>query len=125
MPDAADQGYLAASIETSAADLDQVIAAARAIAAELAAGRISQEEVDAARSPLVAARVQAQTQNDAWAGILSLTNRFPVAMYELTRYDSDMAAIGLDDVRRAAATWLKRDPVIGRAVPAPLGAARH
>lgn len=119
MPDAADQGYMAAVIETSPQDVDQVIAAARKIAAELAAGSVTQEEVDAARTPLVAARVQAQKLNEPWASILSLTGRYPVAMYELVRYDSDMAAIGVDDVRKAAATWLKREPIVGRALPAP------
>jgi len=119
MPDGADQGYMAAAIETSAEDLDVVIAAARKIAADLAGGSVTQAEVDAARTPLVAARIQSQKLNDPWASILSLTNRYPEAMYELVRYDADMAAISAEDVRRAAATWLKRDPLVGRALPAP------
>jgi len=124
MPDNADQGYMAAAIETSAADLDQVVAAARRIASELASGTVTQAEVDAARTPLVAARVQSQKINEPWASILSLTNRYPEAMFELVRYDSDMAAITVDDVRRAAATWLKREPLIGRALPPPAKAGR-
>jgi zinc protease len=124
MPDNADQGYMAAAIETSAADLDQVVAASKRIAAELANGTVTQEEVDAARTPLVAARVQSQKLNEPWASILSLTGRYPEAMYELVRYDADMAAITAEDVRRVAATWLKREPLVGRALPAPQRAGR-
>jgi predicted Zn-dependent peptidase len=111
-------------LEPSATDVDQVIAAAKRIAGELASGTVTQAELDAARTPLVAARVQSQKVNEPWASILSLTNRYPVAMYELVRYDEDMAAIGLADVRKAAATWLKREPLVGRALPAPAGASR-
>jgi zinc protease len=118
MIDEADEGYVAAMIEATPADLDALIAAARALAADLAAGRISQAELDEARTPLVAARLQAQERNEAWAGILSHSFRHPEAIAELTRFEADMKALTLDDVRRAAATWLGRDPMIARALPA-------
>lgn len=119
MIDSADEGYVAAMIEATPADLDALVAAARALAAELAAGRISQAELDEARAPLVAARLQAQERNEAWAGILSHSFRHPEAIDELTRFEADMRALSLEDVRRAAATWLKRDPMIARALPTP------
>jgi zinc protease len=119
MPDAADQGYMAAVFETSSQDVDQVVAAARRIAAELASGSITQAEVDQARAPLVAERVQSAKRNEAWASILSLTPRFPDAMNELVGYEKDMNALTLADVRAAAATWLKREPLVAKAVPAP------
>jgi zinc protease len=118
MIDQADQGYVAAQIETSPADLDQVIAAARGIAADLAAGSISQQELEAARQPLIAARLQAQSRNEAWAGILSHSFRHPEAIEELTGYQRDVERLTLEDVRRAAATWLGRDPIVSRALPA-------
>jgi zinc protease len=124
MIDRADQGHLAAIIEGTPADLDPLIAAARTIAAELAAGRISQTEVDEAREPLVAARIQAQSSNEAWAGVLSHALRNPEAMDELLRYEADLAALTLEDVRRAAATWLKREPMVARALP-PARVARQ
>jgi zinc protease len=124
MIDAADQGHVAAIIEATPADLHALVAAARGVAAELASGRISQAEVDAARQPLVAARLQAQSHNAAWAGILSHMLRNPEALDELVRYQADMDALSLDDVRRAAATWLKRDPIVARALPRPATAAR-
>jgi len=118
MPDWADQGYLAVGIETTPADLDQLVAAARQIAAELAAGRITQAELDTARDPLVAAREQAQSRNEAWAGVLSGALRHPEAFDELLGYRAAMQALTLDDVRRAAAAWLARDPMISTALPA-------
>jgi zinc protease len=119
MIDSADDGYVAAVMEATPADLDALIAAARGVAAELAAGRISQAELDEARTPLVAARLQAQERNEAWAGILSHSIRHPEAIAELTRFEADMRALSLEDVKRAAATWLARNPMIARAIPAP------
>jgi zinc protease len=118
MPDDADQGYLAAGLEAAPADVDAIVAAARAIADDLAAGRISQDEVDKARQPMVAARLQAQSRNSAWASILSEAPHAPAVLDELLAYPRQMAAISLDDVRRAAATWLKREPILVRALPA-------
>jgi len=120
MPDYADQGYLAAQMETAPKDVGAVVAAARAIAAELAAGRISQTEIDRAREPLIAARRQLQSENAAWAGTISAAARTPVAMRELLGYEQDMRAVTLDDVRKAAATWLTREPILAKALPEAL-----
>jgi zinc protease len=117
MPDYADQGFIAAQLETAAKDIGPVVAAARAIAAELASGTISQTEVDRAREPLIAARRQLQSDNAAWAGAISAAARAPDAMRELLGYEKDMRAVTLDDVRKAAATWLTREPILAKALP--------
>jgi zinc protease len=117
MPDAADEGFLAAAMEATPADIDGLVGAARAIAAELAAGKISQEEVDSARDPMVAARLQAQSRNEAWAGILSASLRHPEAFDELLAFKAQMQALTLDDVRGAAAKWLARSPFVATALP--------
>jgi zinc protease len=126
MPDAADEGFLAAALEATPADIDALVGAAKAIAAELVAGRISQEEVDAARDPMVAARLQAQSRNEAWAGILSASVRHPEAFDELLAFKGQMQALTLDDVRKAAAKWLARAPFVSTALPAkPTATARR
>jgi zinc protease len=117
-PDYSDQGYLAASVEGSPADIDQLVAAAREIGADLAAGKISQQEVDSARDPLIAARRQAQSRNEAWAGVLSVGFRHPEALDELLAYEGQLKALTLDDIRRAAKDWLSRDPMVSIALPA-------
>jgi zinc protease len=118
MPDGADQGFLAAMMEATPADIDSLVAAARSIAADLAAGRISQEEVNEARDPMVAARIQAQGRNEAWAGILAASVRHPEAFDELLAFKGQMQALTLDDVRRAASKWLGRAPFVSTALPA-------
>jgi hypothetical protein len=40
------------------------------------------------------------------------------ALRELTGLRSDLEALTLDDVRRAAATWLTPAPMLARALPA-------
>lgn len=121
MPDAADEGFLAAAVEATPADIDALVGAARAIAAELVAGKISQEEVDAAREPMVAERIQAQSRNEAWAGILSASLRHPEAFDELLAYKGQLQALTLADVRRAAAKWLAPAPFVSTALPARPG----
>jgi zinc protease len=121
MIDNADQGYLAASVETAPADIDAVVKAARAVAAELAAGQIDQQEVDAAREPAIAARVQARSSNSAWAGVVSQSIRHPEALDELFRYDEQLKAVSLADVRKAASTWLSHAPMVSTARPRPSG----
>jgi zinc protease len=123
MPDAADQGYLAAEIETTPADIDRVVATARQIARELASGQFTQRELDEAREPLVAERLQSQESNAAWAGLIAHSVRHPDALDELIRYKEMMAALTLADVKRAAATWLAKAPAVSIAVPGPPASA--
>lgn len=117
MIDEADQGYISASIEATPADIDSLVAATRKLAGELAGGAITQEEVDAARQPLMASNDQALRQNGPWAAVLSHSVRNPDALFELTRLRADLEALTLEDVRKAAATWLAATPVIARALP--------
>jgi zinc protease len=119
MIDQADQGFISATIEATPAEIDELAAAARRIAGELAAGAIRQEEVDAARKPLLAANDEMLVNNNPWAGVISHSVRAPDAIAELTRYRSDMESLRLEDIRAVAAAWLKRDPAIARSVPAP------
>ncbi|MEA3002767.1 MAG: zinc protease [Sphingomonadales bacterium] len=123
MPDFGDEGSIVAQVRAAPADLDQLIGVARRIAAELATGAIQQSELDQARQLLVADRVQAQSRNSAWAGVLSDARDNPHAVDDLLLYPSQMAALTLDDVRAAAASWLKREPLVVRSLPQPPGPA--
>ena len=118
-PDHADQGVLAAALEATPAELDALIEAARAVARQLAGGAIGPEELDAARNPILASTDQAQRDNDAWASVIAFAARDLSAMRELTGMREDFEALTLEDVRRAAAVWLARPPLVSRALPAP------
>jgi zinc protease len=116
-PDDSDEGYLAVSLDSVPADIDLLTSAASRIARELASGTITQAELDAARDPMIAARLQAQNRNEAWAGILAATLRHPEAMDELLAYERQLRELTLEDVRKAAAKWIARDPLVSTAYP--------
>jgi zinc protease len=118
-PDDADQGLLSVTFEATPAEIRPLVDATLALAGELVKGGISQEELDAARSPLLASADQAQRENAAWASALAYAGSDPPALRELTGLRSDLEALTLDDLRRAAATWLTPAPMMARAVPAP------
>jgi zinc protease len=117
-PDDADQGMISVALEGSPQDIGLLTEAALGVADELAKGRISQEEVDAARTPLLASADQAQRENAAWASAIAYAATDPPALRELTGLRSDLEALTLDDVRKAAATWLTPAPMRARALPA-------
>lgn len=117
-PDDADQGILTIVLEAAPDDIRPLVDAARGVAGDLARGAISQEELDAARTPLLASADQAQSENGAWASIISHAGADRAALRELTGFRSDLEALTIDDIRRAAATWLAPAPVLSRAIPA-------
>jgi zinc protease len=117
-PDDADQGALTVTLEATPEELRPLVEATLGVAGDLAGGAISQEELDAARTPVLASADQAQRDNGAWASIIAYAALEPAALRELTGLRADLEALTLDDVRRAAATWLKPAPMVSRALPA-------
>jgi zinc protease len=118
MPDNGDQGVLTAAVDGAPEEVDALVVAVRAVAAELAAGEISQQEVDQAREPMLAVRRQLSGSNAVWANVVAIGYRHPTAYDEVLRYEEQMKAVALDDVRRAAARWLKPEPLVAVALPA-------
>ncbi|MEA3010392.1 MAG: zinc protease [Sphingomonadales bacterium] len=117
-PDAADQGMLLVTLEAAPDEISPLVEATRKVAADLARGAISQEEVDAARTPMLASADQALRDNAAWASLIALAGPDRTVLRELTGFRPDIEALTLDDVRRAAATWLAPAPMLSRALPA-------
>jgi zinc protease len=117
IPDDADQGILTVVLEAAPDDIRPLVEAARGVAGELAGGAISQEELDAARTPLLASADQALGENGAWASMIAHSGNDRSALRELTELRSDLESQTIEDVRRAAATWLKPAPVLARAMP--------
>lgn len=116
-PDDADQGEMIALVETYPADLDAVRDEVRAVAARLAGGDISTEILEAARTPLLAeARATAQT-NAWWAGALLASSTYDQGLRDAVAYQGMIGAITVADLRKAAATWLSRPPIVVTARP--------
>ncbi len=118
IPDDADQGIFTVTLEAAPHEIRSLVEAARGVAGELAEGAISQEELDAARTPMLALADQAQSANAAWASIIAHAGADRSALRELTGFRSDLEALTIEEVRRAAATWLTRAPMLSRALPA-------
>jgi zinc protease len=116
-PDNADQGILTVVLESAPDEIRPLVEAARGVAGDLAKGAISQEELDAARTPMIASADQAQSQNSAWASMIAHAGSDRSAMRELTGLRADLEALTIDDVRKAAATWLAPAPMLARALP--------
>jgi zinc protease len=118
MPDDADQGYIAAQIETGPADVEAMPTEMRAIAERLAKGEITQQQLEAVRAPLLARIEKGLSSNARWAGALSRSAVDARDLHDLMS-DSDLiGSISLDEVRKAAATWLAPAPFLAIAAPA-------
>jgi zinc protease len=124
MPDGADQGTLTATVETRPEDLDAVVAEVRAVAARLAAGEITPEALEAVRRPLLSRADARQSSNDWWASAMSGSARDPQILADAMEYRPILTSLTVDDLKKAAATWLSRPPVVVTAAPAPKGATK-
>jgi zinc protease len=119
MPDHADQGAMVAAIESYPADLDELVAAARATARTLASGAITPAELEAARAPLLAEGRRALEYNSLWADALARSDTSDQELHDILGYTDLIGDVRLDEVKAAAAEWLSQTPVVVLATPAP------
>jgi zinc protease len=116
-PDQGDQGVLRVAIDAEPQDIETLVEEARAVAARLRDGGITEAMLDSARQPILAsARARRETDN-WWANAMGGSAKDPAILEETLQYEPLMSAVTLQDVRTAAATWLKRDPIVGLALP--------
>lgn len=112
MPDHADQGYLLAETEVAAADVDAVRAQMAAVAARIAKGDFTDQDLENARKPYLAALAKRFATDDFWADVLSGSSVDDTAVKEMPGYQAAIAAITPAEVRKAAAEWLTRPPIV-------------
>lgn len=115
--DHGDQGYFWVSVETSPRDLERVEAEVRALGARLARGEITQTELEASRTPLLAGWRRLQDDNDWWLDVLSAADQ-PEEMHALLKARDTVASLTLEEVRAAATRWLAPPPIPVLAQPA-------
>lgn len=116
--DASDQGYLWTSVESTPDDLAVVEAEARAVVRRLQAGDISETDLETARRPMLAHMDADVSKNRWWLEALNTADR-PAELEEYVHARAWTAAVTLDDVRRAAAAWLKTAPFAVLVTPTP------
>lgn len=115
--DRADEAYLTAWVETAPADLAVVESEMRAVAARLAQGEISPQMLEAARKPLLAIARADLADNSLWAAHLQSSARDPESSRGLVETPRILGELDLDEVKRAAATWLSPSPLVVIATP--------
>ena len=116
-PDHSDQGYMHAVIETTPHDIDQVSAETRRVAERLSQGDFSDDDVEAARKPLLAELAARKNTNDWWLGGLSGSSRTNEGLDEMRDLQGLVSSITPAEIRAAAAKWLARTPLTVIAVP--------
>lgn len=122
-PDKADQGYLMASVEAYPADIDQVTVEIRKTAERLVRGEITADALEEARKPILAGVIASHETAGFWAGMLDGSARDPERVRDTLGLPALFAGVTLEEVRKAAADWLSKEPIVVVATPAPGAAA--
>ncbi|GAA0615656.1 insulinase family protein [Brevundimonas kwangchunensis] len=117
--DGGDDGSLSVSVATSPADIERVREAVRRVVAEVAAGQITQAELDNVRGPILARIPETRATNSWWYGVLNGSVREPQKLRDAVEWESDYRAMTLDELKAAAAQWLSGEPIEGVALPQP------
>jgi zinc protease len=102
-------GYLYAAASVSPAKTDLVFGRARAIAADLRDHPISEDELERARRPALAALERAEQTDSWWLNALERAQSDPRRLDLIRQALPNLRAVGADDVQRAAAAWLRDD----------------
>ncbi len=116
-PDHGDQGVLRVSIDAEPQDIETLVTEARAVAERLRNGGITEAMLDSARQPILASARARRETDDWWAGAMGGSAQDRAVLDETLLYEPLMSSLTLQDVQAAAATWLKRDPIVGLAFP--------
>jgi zinc protease len=122
MPDHGDQGYMVAQAEVGAADVEQTRTEMIAIAGKIARGEFTDQDVETVRKPLLAAMAQRLDSNEMLAGAIHTDIGDEHPMQDLRDMPAAYASITPAEVRKAAADWMSRPPIVvvvtGKAPPA-------
>ncbi len=118
--DGGDDGALSVTVITSPADVERVQAAIRRVVSGIAAGEITQAELDNARGPTLARIADNRATTSWWFGVLNGSAREPQGLRDAVDWEADYRDMTLGELQRAAATWLSGPPIEGVALPAPM-----
>ncbi|MDB5453642.1 MAG: peptidase family [Caulobacteraceae bacterium] len=117
MPDHADQGVLTAVIEAYPGDMESVVSETRKLAAAMVAGDITQAELDEVMRPMVSSMSGEKRTNAFWIDVMSGSAVDPARAPDIIGLADLIASITLPEVKKAAATWLAREPIVVLATP--------
>ena len=98
-------GYISASSEVEPQDIERTQAAIEEIAAQMASGGISEDELQRARKPILEGMEEAEEDNGSWIGLIDEAQSLPG---DLDRWRNDEAvyeAITVEELTTAAARY--------------------
>lgn len=104
-----DYGYLWVGLDVESREIDRMYEIADELAAELAAGDISEDEMLRARQPILESIEEARETNPWWLRVLSRAQREPDRLDEIRSMMEDYRTIGADEIAEAAARYLQPD----------------
>lgn len=119
--DGGDQGGLSVDVITSPADVERVRAAVRRVVGAVAAGELTQADLESARTPILARVDEGRASNGWWYGVLNGSAREPQKLTDALVWEADYRSMAVAELMAAARTWLS-GPAI-EVVVLPAGAA--
>jgi zinc protease len=124
-PDRADQGFVVATVETAPAELDTVAAEIVKSAQKLSKpDGVTAEMLERVRQPILTALDTRRQTNAWWLEALDGSAADPTPLRDATEEQRLYREITLDEVRKAAATWLGRPPLVTTVAPSPASSPR-
>ncbi|MGD2133088.1 MAG: insulinase family protein [Maricaulaceae bacterium] len=113
-------GYIAVSLDIEPENIDRYFDVVDEIAAEMAAGEVSEDELDRARAPVLEQLEERLENNGYWTSLAVLAQLEPRYLDEHRTDAEGYAAVTREDVIAAAAQFLRSDTAYRIAVyPAP------
>jgi zinc protease len=106
MDDDSDQGAVTVLVESSPGKTDEVLSTIREVAADMAAGNITSDQLESVRKPTLAEEADRRTDINWWVHILDGSAGNPVQLDDARTWDAVYGSISLDEVKRLAHTWL-------------------
>jgi len=100
-------GYMGVSVNIDTADAERVYALIEEIAAELADGGLSEDEMTRARQPILEQIEKARERNGFWLQRLSRSQTRPEKLDEVRSLEADYQAVTREEVEALAREWLQ------------------
>jgi len=110
---------LLAEVDTAPSDIDLVRREMLASAQRIAAGAFSDADLETIRKPFLERLAKQAETNDWWANGLEGSSVDRTALDDLIKMQSLTASITSAEVRKAAADWLSRAPIVVICVAKP------
>ncbi len=115
-----DQGVFTVGVDTAPAQVDQVVAVVRGVAARFVTQGVTAAELEKVRRPLLEETARRTESNGWWLSVLDGSWGDPTKLDQQRTWVSDYTTMPAAEVGAAARRWLAKAPVVATAVPAPL-----